>query len=390
MEKIVEYGKQIISKLLSLNYEACFVGGFVRDSILNIPCNDIDIATNALPEEIEEIFDKTKATGKKYGTITVFMDKYSFELTTYRIDKNYINNRRPETVNFSKILKEDLIRRDFTINALARDINGKIIDLFNGRKDLNNKLIRAIDDPNKRFKEDALRILRAIRFVGKLDFKIEKNTFNAMKKNLKLLRNIASERIINELKIILSLNHIDRVYKLFEEIDLSSVFKDLKKAIDKLKTYENNINIYQLFALGYYPDKEITSSYWRFSKNEIKHINTLVELMEILDKQRLTSIIVYNYQFEYILEADKLLSDFFNYKNQKDKIINLNKNLKIKTVKDLNIKGSDIKQLVNDDRFIGIILEKLVEKVLLEKINNDYNELIRLSKELAEEMHDKQ
>lgn len=390
MEKIVEYGKQIISKLLSLNYEAYFVGGFVRDSILNIPCNDIDIATNALPEEIEEIFDKTKATGKKYGTITVFMDKYSFELTTYRIDKNYINNRRPETVNFSKILKEDLIRRDFTINALARDINGKIIDLFNGRKDLNNKLIRAIDDPNKRFKEDALRILRAIRFVGKLDFKIEKNTFNAMKKNLKLLRNIASERIINELKIILSLNHIDRVYKLFEEIDLSSVFKDLKKAIDKLKTYEKNINIYQLFALGYYPDKEITSSYWRFSKNEIKHINTLVELMEILDKQRLTSIIVYNYQFEYILEADKLLSDFFNYKSQKDKIINLNKNLKIKTVKDLNIKGSDIKQLVNDDRFIGIILEKLVEKVLLEKINNDYNELIRLSKELAEEMHDKQ
>ncbi|MGM0495636.1 MAG: CCA tRNA nucleotidyltransferase [Bacillota bacterium] len=390
MEKIVEYGKQIISKLLSLNYEAYFVGGFVRDSILNIPCNDIDIATNALPEEIEEIFDKTKATGKKYGTITVFMDKYSFEVTTYRIDKNYINNRRPETVNFSKILKEDLIRRDFTINALARDINGKIIDLFNGRKDLNNKLIRAIDDPNKRFKEDALRILRAIRFVGKLDFKIEKNTFNAMKKNLKLLRNIASERIINELKIILSLNHIDRVYKLFEKIDLSSVFKDLKKAIDKLKTYENNINIYQLFALGYYPDKEITSSYWRFSKNEIKHINTLVELMEILDKQRLTSIIVYNYQFEYILEADKLLSDFFNYKNQKDKIINLNKNLKIKTVKDLNIKGSDIKQLVNDDRFIGIILEKLVEKVLLEKINNDYNELIRLSKELAEEMHDKQ
>ncbi len=390
MEKIVEYGKQIISKLLSLNYEAYFVGGFVRDSILNIPCNDIDIATNALPEEIEEIFDNTKATGKKYGTITVFMDKYSFEVTTYRIDKNYINNRRPETVNFSKILKEDLIRRDFTINALARDINGKIIDLFNGRKDLNNKLIRAIDDPNKRFKEDALRILRAIRFVGKLDFKIEKNTFNAMKKNLKLLRNIASERIINELKIILSLNHIDRVYKLFEEIDLSSVFKDLKKAIDKLKTYEKNINIYQLFALGYYPDKEITSSYWRFSKNEIKHINTLVELMEILDKQRLTSIIVYNYQFEYILEADKLLSDFFNYKSQKDKIINLNKNLKIKTVKDLNIKGSDIKQLVNDDRFIGIILEKLVEKVLLEKINNDYNDLIRLSKELAEEMHDKQ
>ena len=390
MEKIVEYGKQIISKLLSLNYEAYFVGGFVRDSILNIPCNDIDIATNALPEEIEEIFDKTKATGKKYGTITVFMDKYSFEVTTYRIDKNYINNRRPETVNFSKILKEDLIRRDFTINALARDINGEIIDLFNGRKDLNNKLIRAIDDPNKRFKEDALRILRAIRFVGKLDFKIEKNTFNAMKKNLKLLRNIASERIINELKIILSLNHIDRVYKLFEEIDLSTVFKDLKKAIDKLKTYEYNINIYQLFALGYYPDKEITSSYWRFSKNEIKHINTLVELMEILDKQRLTSIIVYNYQFEYILEADKLLSGFFNYKSQKDKIINLNKNLKIKTVKDLNIKGSDIKQLVNDDRFIGIILEKLVEKVLLEKINNDYNELIRLSKELAEEMHDKQ
>ncbi|MFW5888944.1 MAG: CCA tRNA nucleotidyltransferase [Bacillota bacterium] len=388
MEKAVEYGKQIISKLLSLDYEAYFVGGFVRDNLLNISSNDIDIATNALPEEIEKIFTKTKATGKKYGTITVFIDKYSFEVTTYRIDKNYIKNRRPETVNFSKNLKEDLKRRDFTINALAKDIDGKIIDLFNGKKDLQNKLIRAIDNPNKRFKEDALRILRAIRFVGKLNFDIEKNTFDAMKANVELLKNVASERIINELKIILKQKYIAKVYKLLNDINFSKTFSDLERAVKSLNNYNKHINFYQFFALAYYPDKQINTSYWRLSKSEITHINSLVELMNILNKQRLSPIIIYNYQVEYILEADQLLNEFFDYKSQKARIEDINKNLKIRTVKDLNIKANDIKKLVDDNKSIGVIFRKLVESVLLETIPNEYHELRDYSKKLAEKLND--
>ncbi|MCF7924732.1 MAG: CCA tRNA nucleotidyltransferase [Candidatus Izimaplasma sp.] len=390
MERLVKYGKQIIKKLISLDYEAYFVGGFVRDSLLDIPCNDIDIATNALPSEVEKIFSKTKATGKKYGTISVFIEGYQYEVTTFRIDQKYINNRHPETVDFSNNLKEDLIRRDFTINALAQDIDDKIIDLFNGREDLKNQMIRAIDDPDKRFKEDAIRILRAIRFVGKLDFDIEANTLKAMKDNLQLLKNVATERIISEFKIILNQKYINRVYELLTDIRLAEVFTELENAVKYLKNYNNNINIYQLFAISLYPSRHLNASYWRFSNDEIRHINALVELMEILNKQRLNSIIIYNYHTEYILEADELLKVFFDYESQKAKILNLEKNLVIRSIRDLEVNGNDIKRFTNNNRMIGVVLEKLIEKVLLEQIPNKRDFLLTYSKELVDKLHDKQ
>ena len=185
----------ILDKFDSNGFEAFIVGGCVRDSLLNKKPQDYDITTNAFPEKIEELFDKTIPTGIKHGTVTVLIDKNSYEVTTYRVDGEYLNNRKPKDVKFVSNIEEDLSRRDFTINAMAYSPYLGFKDCFNGKEDLKNKLIRCVGNPDKRFSEDALRMLRAIRFSCQLNFKIEKLTAESIRKNFKLIKNISMERI---------------------------------------------------------------------------------------------------------------------------------------------------------------------------------------------------
>ena len=177
--------KIILQTLKNNGYEAYIVGGSIRDFIIgtNVP-KDYDIATNALPEEIIKYFEKTIPTGIKHGTVTVMLNGQGYEVTTYRIDGEYIGNRKPAVVTFVSNLKQDLSRRDFTINALAYNEEQGVIDYFYGIKDLENKIIRAVGEPNKRFQEDALRMLRAIRFASCLDFLIEEKTLLGYKSKL--------------------------------------------------------------------------------------------------------------------------------------------------------------------------------------------------------------
>lgn len=197
--------KYIISELYKNNFEAFIVGGSVRDFLLNKKPKDFDIATNALPQDIINIFEKTIPTGIKHGTITVLINNESFEITTYRIDGEYKDNRHPKEVIFVSNIEKDLSRRDFTINAMAYNEKEGLIDFFNGKEDLKNKIIKTVGESNKRFKEDALRILRAIRFSCQLDFSIEENTLKAIKENRHLISNISIERIRDEfIKILLS------------------------------------------------------------------------------------------------------------------------------------------------------------------------------------------
>ncbi|MFP4478258.1 MAG: CCA tRNA nucleotidyltransferase [Candidatus Izemoplasmatales bacterium] len=389
MKSLVKYGKTILKKLNDSGYEAYFVGGYVRDKFLNIESNDIDIATNALPSDVETLFENTVATGKKYGTVTVFIENHGFEITTYRIDQEYINYRQPEYVEFSSDLKDDLIRRDFTMNALAEDIHGDVIDMFDGKADIQQRIIRAIDDPYKRFNEDALRILRAIRFVGKLDFSIEDDTFNAMKKHVQLLDELPTERIIKEIELILKQNHIKNVYQLMSDIKLGHVFENLEPAIDKLKNTTLNVSIEQFFALGLYPDEKLDIIKWRFSKKQIRDIETIIELMDLLLKQRLTPIIIYNNPRKSLLEANELLTHFFDYENQEDKIVNLYRHLKINSFKDLEISGHEIAPLVKDPKSVGKIIEDLIEDVLNDKLENDKDTLLKRATEIAEELNEK-
>ena len=199
--------KFIIDTFYNNGFEAFMVGGCVRDSLLNNSPKDYDITTSAKPEDTLSIFEKTIPTGINHGTVTVLINNNSYEVTTYRTDGNYLDNRRPSCVNFVTDIKEDLSRRDFTINALAYNKSVGLIDYFNGINDISKKLIRCVGDSDKRFKEDALRMLRAIRFSCQLNFKIEEATLNAIIKNSKLINNISRERIRDELCKILTSNN---------------------------------------------------------------------------------------------------------------------------------------------------------------------------------------
>ncbi|HOO28114.1 MAG TPA: CCA tRNA nucleotidyltransferase, partial [Lachnospiraceae bacterium] len=197
--------KSIIRTLQDEGYEAYAVGGCVRDSVLGRIPEDWDITTNAHPLQIKALFRRTVDTGIQHGTVTVMIGKESFEVTTYRIDGEYEDSRHPKEVRFTKTLAEDLRRRDFTINAMAYNEETGIVDVFGGLSDLEKGIIRAVGNAEERFSEDALRILRAIRFCAQLNYSIEEKTEAAVKKLAKTLANISAERIRTELlKLLLS------------------------------------------------------------------------------------------------------------------------------------------------------------------------------------------
>lgn len=209
--KLPENVKYILNELYKNGYEGYIVGGCVRDHLMGKEPHDYDITTSALPEEVKEIFPHTVDTGIQHGTVTVIIDKTGYEITTYRIDGEYKDNRHPEEVIFTDRLSGDLSRRDFTINAIAyNDVKG-YVDLFGGIDDIKRNVIRGVGEPAKRFQEDALRMMRAVRFSAQLDFAIEENTLNALKENADLIRNISIERIREEFfKLILS-DHNERL-----------------------------------------------------------------------------------------------------------------------------------------------------------------------------------
>lgn len=194
--------KYVLDKLSKAGFEGYIVGGCVRDFLLGGTPTDYDITTSATPKDVTEIFsnDKVIPTGIKHGTVTVVKDGMPLEITTFRIDADYADNRHPDSVIFTKDLKGDLERRDFTVNAMAYNDKTGLVDIFDGQKDLENRIIRCVGDAHKRFNEDALRIMRAIRFSSVLGFEIEKSTKDSIIKNKELLNNVSAERITVELK----------------------------------------------------------------------------------------------------------------------------------------------------------------------------------------------
>ena len=201
----------IINNLQRHGYDAYAVGGCVRDSILNRKPEDWDITTSAKPEQVKRIFRRTVDTGIEHGTVTVLIGKDGFEVTTYRVDGLYEDGRHPKEVTFTSRLEEDLKRRDFTINAMAYNDDERLVDAFGGMRDLNYHLIRCVGDPKERFSEDALRILRAVRFSAQLAFPIEPETAEAIKSLAPNLEKISAERIQAELVKLLVSDHPERI-----------------------------------------------------------------------------------------------------------------------------------------------------------------------------------
>lgn len=241
---LFKVGEKAILQLNSKGFEAYFVGGCVRDMFLHTAPKDIDITTNATVEQIKEVFRKEKLvlTGAKYGTVTVYLENIPIEITTYRVEKNYSDFRHPNDVIFTSNLLEDLKRRDFTIGAIAFDGNKNIIDPFNGQADLKKKIIRAVGDPNLRFQEDPLRILRAIRFCCQLGFSIEEDTKNAISENIILLNKISKERIQNEFNLMLLSNNFSNNFQIYYRVFTCFLpllkYAPLQKISDSLKAFD--------------------------------------------------------------------------------------------------------------------------------------------------------
>ena len=208
---IPENVEWIIRELMAHGFEAYAVGGCVRDSVLGREPEDWDITTSAKPEQVKQIFHRTVDTGIEHGTVTVLIDKEAYEVTTYRVDGEYEDHRHPKEVTFTASLEEDLKRRDFTINAMAYNPQTGLVDIFEGIDDLNKKIIRCVGNPRERFDEDALRILRAIRFSAQLGFEIDNMTKEAMTEKAETLRDVSAERIRVELVKLLVSKHPEKI-----------------------------------------------------------------------------------------------------------------------------------------------------------------------------------
>ncbi|MCI5514799.1 MAG: HD domain-containing protein [Oscillospiraceae bacterium] len=227
--------KKIIDLLLYSGYSAYAVGGCVRDAFMERKGGDVDITTSALPEQTESVLSNNGIryieTGLKHGTVTAVLNGENYEITTFRTDGSYLDNRHPDSVNFVTDIKEDLARRDFTVNAMAYNDRDGVLDVYGGKQDIDRRLIRCVGDPDRRFNEDALRIMRALRFASVLGFEIEPDTSRSIISNKDLLKNIAAERIFVELKKLLLGDNVERILTDYRDV-IAVIIPELKPCFD--------------------------------------------------------------------------------------------------------------------------------------------------------------
>ena len=235
----------ILERLRQHGHKAYVAGGAVRDLVMGSEPHDFDIATSARPEEVKRIFDKTIDTGVTHGTVTIIYNKTGYEITTFRRDGEYRDSRHPDRVIYVKNPREDCLRRDFTINAMMYCPGEGVIDRFNGLRDIRRRLIRCVGKPERRFREDALRMLRAVRFSAVLSFRIEEQTRNAIKKCAPLIRRVSRERILEELNKILLSDHPDYFRELHDLGLLQFIIPQLERCFG-----EEQRNRYHIYDVG--------------------------------------------------------------------------------------------------------------------------------------------
>lgn len=364
----------IVKELEKNGFSAYIVGGYVRDTLLNIKSNDIDITTNALPDDLNRLFKTIDSTANKYLSCKVMYEGYEFEITTFRTDIEYINHRHPVT-KIVENLEEDLKRRDFTINALALDSKGKIIDLCDGLLDIKNKLVRVIGDPFKRFDEDVLRIFRGCYLVSKLNFDIEDSTFKGMQASAKYVTYLSDERIFDELTKILKFAHYK---KALSYLIKTSVLNYLK--LDKVIEYVINSNVRPSI------DDIIAISIYINTGYEFKAANNKKRLYfdaAFLAKEGFTNLNLYKYDLDTIILADKIRAFVDNRNTNFDELVKTKLALPISSKKDLKVNANDLIQYINKPQgpWINELLNKIEKAILENKIKNEKSEILNFIKE---------
>ncbi|HBJ1647921.1 TPA: CCA tRNA nucleotidyltransferase [Clostridium botulinum] len=415
----------ILETLKNNGHEAYIVGGCVRDSILNNIPKDWDITTKARPEEVVKLFNKVILTGVKHGTVTVLINSEGYEVTTYRMDGKYEDSRHPKQVNFVLNLKEDLARRDFTINAMAYNKEDGLIDYFEGVSDLKKKVIKTVGNSEKRFSEDALRMLRAIRFSSQLDFSISNETLNSIKNLRYNIKNISKERIREEFNKIL-LSSTKGIDILIETGLIEHIFPEIIKFCDfKVDNmyYNDNLYAHTVRAIEEIESAlhlKLTMLFYNLIKINNEDIEyTILQVKEFLKEfqydnntvNKVTTLILYmNNDLNTKLEIKQILNlinlDLFEdllkvkeaeilsqnslYKEERlSHLLSIRENLKeillnkeCFNLKDLSINGKDLINLgLEKGKNIGEMLNELLELVMNNPDLNDKEILIDIVKE---------
>lgn len=428
-KKVSEQAKAVLRILNENGFEAYIVGGSVRDIILGKEPKDFDIATNALPYQVKKLFEKTVDTGIKHGTVTVIYDKASIEVTAYRVDGEYSDNRHPDNVKFTSSLKEDLSRRDFTVNALCYNEREGLCDLFGGLEDIDLKLIRCVGNADKRFNEDALRILRGIRFASQLGFEIEKSTSDSIRKNKHLIKKVSSERIREEfLKLLCGENarevlmhYSDVISQFIPEVSDMVGFSQ-NNPYHKYDVYEHivrcvgfakaNVNL-KLAAFFHdigkpycYTEKDGVGHFYshphiseqiardtltrlRFDNKTIHTVCTLVKYHDIMispEEKRIRRLLnkfgedTVRLLFK-LKRADNMakgvpLGDRLSVIDRSEEILDdiIKKDLCF-SLKQLNINGNDLKSIGFEGKQIGLTLDILLREVINGTCQNTYTAL---------------
>lgn len=399
------YVKNCIELLTKSGYSAYAVGGAVRDSLLGKEPSDWDVTTSATPDEILSVFAdfRTIPTGIKHGTITVLFyengEKYPIEITTYRVDGEYRDSRHPENVSFSTNIHDDLSRRDFTVNAMAYNETDGIIDIFNGKNDLENKIIRAVGDPETRFREDALRILRAFRFAAQLEFKIEENTLDGAKKCAHLIKNIARERISAEFKRLLASSGATySLQKIVENGIWNEIFEIVpptNEAIHSISHVSNgNFTTRLAILLSSYDEteRELTLNSLRLSNEEKKKVLRLCKVKDFptLNENHTKWARHFLHLYDNILpDALEVLSVWINngdFDSFKESILSEQRKKRPLRISDLAINGNDLLPLCNKNHaLVGKTLNFLLYLVIDAPELNEKDTLISKAKELIKE-----
>ncbi len=442
--QIPKHANYIIKTLQHHGYEAYIVGGCVRDAVLGRTPSDWDITTSAKPLQIKSIFNKTIDTGLKHGTVTVMMEKEGYEVTTYRIDGTYEDHRRPNEVTFTTSLRDDLMRRDFTINAMAYNEKDGLVDLFGGIEDLQNKIVRCVGKADDRFDEDALRMLRAIRFAAQLGFEIDEEAKNAIRRRYHFLKDVSAERIQVELTKTLTSAHPELI-KTAYELGMTSVF--LPEFDEMMETGQNNPHhkynvgnhtievlknidsdkVKRLAALLHDVAKPVTRTTdnagidhfynhykkgaemaeailrrLKYDNHTIKGVKHLIEWHDfrwddesyagIAKVRRFVSKVGID-SFEPLLELQRadILGQSSYLQDKKLKVLEevmeiyqeVKRNHDCLTIKDLNIDGIDlIRNGIPAGKRMGIILERLLDMVIEEPKLNQRPVLLELAKKI--------
>lgn len=373
----------VMQQLVDAGYEAYFVGGSVRDMLLHKPISDVDIATSATPQEVKDIFPHTVDVGIEHGTVMVIYHKEGYEVTTFRTEEGYEDFRHPDKVTFVRSLEEDLKRRDFTINALAIGIDDQLMDFFDGIGDLERQCLRCVGDAKERFNEDALRMFRAVRFVGQLGFQIEEKTKNAISLLKMNLSKVAVERMKVEFEKMIQSSFRKEALQLFVETGLYQacpLFDGKDEILLKLAEFPlKEMSVLQAWILFIdelnLSDKEVTHllKSWKSSNEQIRDVLVGYKTYRARKEEEWNFFFAYACPYEVACEVEALLIAQDKSTSMKG-LEETYHSLPIRSMNDIHLNGHDIIRILKLDKkgpIIGQVL-KTVEKMILEQsISND-------------------